>query len=167
MPASSEENTDDHLGDHRLESSLTSELDVGLGRGVRSEGNPLHPCYLKTEHTRLSWVVWKAAAPRQRLIFWDPAVNATEDRLGPQGLRDTGADAQEQGAAHSTALRSSPPPPPRHTGGQRVAVNFWLSPSCNKAGNCNCHSRQRWLAKEKPTFTFKSLVASKTGTPSK
>lgn len=44
----------------------------------------------------------------------------------------------------------------------------WLSWSCNKASNSNCHSRQQcWLAKEKPAFTFKSLVAGKTGTPSK
>lgn len=49
-----------------------------------------------------------------------------------------------------------------------MAVNFWLSRSCNKAGNGNCHSRQQCcLAQEKPAFTFKSLVAGKTGAPSK
>ena len=104
----------------------------------------------------------KSSSPRAETVFWDSAVRSQKIGWGHWG-----SDARVQGSAPSTAPKACPPAPPSHTGGQ-MAVNFWLSRSCNKAGNGNCHSRQQcWLAKEKPAFTFKSLVAGKTGTPSK
>ena len=33
----------------------------------------------------------KSSSPRAETIFWDSAINVTEDRLGPLGLRRSGA----------------------------------------------------------------------------
>lgn len=130
---------------------------------MESEGKEISCTFvLSRQNTHSSGRWCEKQQPQGRDCLLGLCSKVTEDRLGPLGLRCSGAGLRP---FHSP--ESLPTCSPKSQGGQ-MAVNFWLSRSCNKAGNGNCHSRQQcWLAKEKPAFTFKSLVAGKTVTPSK